>query len=109
MDRREFSRQFLRGAAGVSAAAATGAVATGMRAGDTLLEQLSATTDRLSAAVNELGGRLEHVGSHVERLSARVDRLLTLQRALLILLLVSYVVDGGMLFALLSASPVPVA
>lgn len=109
MDRREFSRHLFRGAAGASVAAAGGAMAAGSRAGDTLLEQLVAASERLSATVNGMSGHIGRIGSRVEELGARVDRLLTLQRALLILLLVSYAVDGGMLFALLNASPVPLA
>lgn len=105
MNRRAFIAAAGRGTAGIAAAAAPLLAAT-TTAGSDLHDRLA---EQLEATRAALGARLDAFATEVRSMGGRMQRLEFQQQLLLYLLLLSFVLDGGLTWLVLHAPVLPLA
>ena len=101
LNRRDFIRNASRHAAAVAVPVAGAAIAGTSEVYARLSDQLGRTADALGAGIRELSSSFGHLAGRVDTLEARY-------RLVMLLLLVSLLIDGGMTWMLLG-TPVPPA
>ncbi len=104
MNRRDFLSAASRGAT-AAAAMATPALAAAGAASSDLYDQLA---DRFEATRNALDERLDGLAEGLGAVAGRVQRLELQHQLLLYLLVVSFMLDGGLTWLVLNAPVAPV-
>jgi hypothetical protein len=105
MNRRDFLNAATRGAA-ATAAFATPALAAAGAASSDLYDRLSA---QLTATCGALGQRIDGLADDLGQVADRVRHLEFQQQLLLYLLIVSFILDGGLTWLVLHAPVAPIA
>ena len=105
MNRRDFIAAATRHAA-VAAAIASPALAVAASVGNDLHDRLA---EQLEATRNALGERLDVLSDELRSVGSRVRKLEFQQQLLLYLLLLSFVLDGGLTWLVMHAPVVPLA
>ena len=105
MNRRDFLNAATRGAV-ATAALATPALAAAGAAGADLYDRL---TGEITALRDALGERLDNVAGDIGKVTDRVRRLELQHQLILYLLVISFVVDGGLSWLMLHSPVMPVA
>ena len=105
MNRRDFLNAATRGAA-ATAAMATPALAAASAASSDLYDRLA---EQLAATREALGRRIDGLGDDLGQVANRVRRLELQHQLLLYLLVVSFILDGGLTWLVLHAPVAPIA